>query len=121
MKNKKFFNSFKYAFEGMFSAFSSERNMKIHFLIMILVILFGVLCKINMVEWIICVLCFVMVIGAELFNTSIEFIVDMISPEKNIIAKKIKDLSAGAVLTFALGAAVIGLIIFLPKLLELFA
>ena len=59
-----------------------------------------------------------MVISAELFNTAIETVVDMISPEKNEKAKLAKDISAAAVLTLAVGAMIIGAIIFIPKIME---
>lgn len=116
MKNKKIINSFKYAVEGIITSFKSERNMKIHVVIMLLVILAGVIFKISKIEWIICILLFGIVISGELFNTAIETIVDMITTEKNEKAKIAKDVSAGAVLVLAIGAAIIGLIIFIPKI-----
>lgn len=116
-KTKKIKNSFKYAYEGLFSAIKTERNMKIHILIMFLVVILGILLKINQYEWIICIICFAMVIGGELFNTAIETVVDMVMPYKNEKAKIAKDISAGAVLVLAIGSAIIGLIIFTPKII----
>ena len=113
-------NSFKYAFQGIWASFKSERNMKIHVFMMILVILFGIFLNINLGEWITCIILFALVIGAELFNTAIEAVVDMISLEKSPQAKLAKDISAGAVLVFAMASALIGLLIFVPKILELF-
>ena len=118
-KMKKIKNSFKYAIEGIWTSFKTERNMKIHIFIMILVIIAGIILKINKSEWIICIILFAIVIGSELFNTSIETIVDMVMPEKNEKAKIAKDVSAGAVLVVALGAAIIGLIIFAPRILNI--
>lgn len=109
-------NSFKYALEGITNSFKSERNMRIHVVIMILVILAGIILKINKIEWMICILLFSIVVSGELFNTAIETIVDMVMPEKNEKAKIAKDISAGAVLVLAIGAAIIGLIIFIPKI-----
>ena len=120
IKTKKLINSFKYAGEGIVSSFKSERNMKIHMFIMLIVILAGILLELSAIEWIICVLLFAIVISAELFNTAIETIVDMVSPEKNEKAKLAKDVSAGAVLVVAIGAAMVGLVIFVPKVVELF-
>jgi len=120
IKTKKLINSFKYAGEGIVSSFKSERNMKIHMFIMLIVILAGILLKLSAIEWIICVLLFGIVISAELFNTALETIVDMVSPEKNEKAKLAKDVSAGAVLVVAIGAAIVGSIIFIPKFVELF-
>lgn len=118
-KAKKIINSFKYAGEGIISAFKTERNMKIHVVIMILVILAGIILKINQIEWFICIILFALVIGGELFNTAIETVVDMICPEKNEKAKLAKDISAGAVLVFAIGSAIIGIIIFIPKIMNI--
>ena len=109
-------NSFKYALEGITNSFKSERNMRIHVVIMILVILAGIILKINKIEWMICILLFSIVVSGELFNTAIETIVDMVMPEQNEKAKIAKDVSAGAVLVLAIGAAIIGLIIFIPKI-----
>ena len=118
-KMKMIRNSFKYAIEGIWTSFKTERNMKIHIFIMILVIIAGIILKINKSEWIICIILFAIVIGSELFNTSIETIVDMVMPEKNEKAKIAKDVSAGAVLVVAIGAAIIGLVIFVPRILNI--
>lgn len=114
---KKLINSFKYAIEGFISSFKTERNMKIHILAMILVIILGIYFKLNFIEWSLTIFAIVLVIGSELFNTAIETIVDMVSPEKNPKAKLAKDISAAAVLTFAIGAAIIGFLIFIPKII----
>lgn len=119
MKNKKMINSFKYAFEGIFTAFKEERNMKIHICIMLLVIIAGFIFKISIVEWFICILLFGIVISAELFNTAIETVVDIVMPEKNEKAKIAKDVSAGAVLVVAIVSTIAGLIIFIPKILKI--
>lgn len=117
MKNKKMINSFKNAFNGMIVSFKQERNMKIHISIMFLVILLGIIFKIKTVEWIICIICFALVIGGELFNTAIEITVDIAMPNFNEKAKKAKDISAGAVLVLAIASAIIGFIIFVPKII----
>lgn len=117
MKNKKMINSFKNAFNGMIVSFKQERNMKIHISIMFLVILLGIIFKIKMVEWIICIICFALVIGGELFNTAIEITIDIAMPNFNEKAKKAKDISAGAVLVLAIASAIIGFIIFVPKII----
>ena len=119
MKNKKLINSFKYAFKGIGSAVKSERNMKIHFTMMVLVILAGIIFNIAIWEWITCFILFGLVIGMECVNTALETIVDMVSPKYNEAAGRAKDIAAGGVLACAIGAAVAGLFIFLPKLLEL--
>lgn len=118
MKIKNMLNSFKYAFTGIKGAFQSERNMKIHVAAMILVIILGLVLKLTIVEWIICFICFAMVISAELFNTAIELTVDLAMPKKNENAKKAKDIAAGGVLLCAIASLIIGILIFLPKIIE---
>lgn len=114
---KKLVNSFKYAIEGFISSFKTERNMKIHVLAMALVVIIGIYLKLSPIEWCIIVISIALVISAELFNTAIETLVDMVSPERNPNAKLVKDISAAAVLALAIGAAVAGTIIFIPKLM----
>jgi diacylglycerol kinase len=113
---KKLINSFKYAFNGIYLAFKSEQNMKIHYTIMILVIIFGIIYRISYNEWLICLLCFGLVIASEMFNTSIEALADAVDLKKNKQIKKVKDIAAGGVLISALIAAIIGLLIFIPKI-----
>lgn len=120
VKTKKLINSFKYAGEGVISSLKTERNMKIHFFIMILVIIAGFLLEITQMEWIICVILFGLVIGSELFNTAIEETVDLAMPYRNEKAKLAKDISASAVLVVAIASAVVGLIIFIPKIMTRF-
>lgn len=114
---KKLIKSFKYAFEGILIGIKEEQNMKIHIIIMILVIIFGIMLKINTTEWIICILLFGLVISMELMNTAIENTVNLITKEKNQQAKIAKDVAAGAVLVSAIVSAIIGLMIFVPKIL----
>ena len=119
-KNKKrFLNSFKYAFTGIVTAYEKEQNIKVHTVIAALVIIFGVILKISYIEWLMCILLIGLVISAELFNTAIETTVDLSSPEIHPLAKKAKDISSGGVLVIAITAAIIGLIIFIPKIIIL--
>ena len=120
MKNKKLINSFKYAFKGIVSSIKSERNMKIHFTMMILVIIAGILLNISMWEWITCFILFGLVISLEMVNTAIETVVDIVSPKYNFQAGRAKDIAAGAVLVNAIVAVIVGLLIFLPKIIGLF-
>lgn len=117
---KKVLKSFKYAFDGIFTGIKEEQNMKIHIIIMILVIIFGIMLKISKMEWIICIILFGLVISMELINTAIENTVDLVTKEKNEQAKIAKDVAAGAVLVSAIASAIIGLIIFVPKILLIF-
>lgn len=117
-KTKKLINSFKYAISGIGTSFKTERNMKIHIFVMILVIIAGIVFKVSSLDWIILVTMFGLVISAELFNTAIETVVDMITKEKNEKAKIAKDVAAGAVLVLAIASVIVGLIIFIPKILN---
>ena len=116
-KSKNILNSFNYAIQGFFSAFKTERNMKIHIFITLMVILLGFLLKISCIEWIIVVLLFGLVISGELINTAIEITVDIIMPRIDERAKKAKDIAASAVLVISISAAIIGGIIFIPKIM----
>ncbi len=120
MKDKKLINSFKYAFTGIFSALKTERNLKIHISIATLVIIFGIILKISKIEWLICLICIMTVISSELINTAIETTVDIAMPNKNELAKRAKDIGAASVIVLATISAIIGLIIFVPKIIILF-
>ena len=111
-------NSFKYAIEGFLASFKTERNLKIHMMMMVLVILMGVYFQISRMEWFFCMICFAIVISAELFNTAIEEVVDLVMPHKHEKAKLAKDISASAVLVVAFFSLLIGIAIFLPKLVQ---
>lgn len=116
---KKQINSFRYAFNGLRCAFKSEAHLRFHCCIAILVILCGFLFHISFTEWIACILCIGSVITAELINTAIESTIDLYTQEQHPLAKKAKDVAAGAVLACAITAAIIGLMIFFPKALDL--
>ena len=113
MKSDSLIGSFGYAIEGIKKAFKAA-------LAMILVVILGFVLKLAVWEWITCIILFALVIGAELFNTSIEEVVNLLSPEIRVHAKYAKDIAAGAVLVFALASAIVGVIIFLPKIISLF-
>jgi diacylglycerol kinase len=110
-------NSFKYAFSGLFYFFKTQINAQIHLLAFIIVIVFGFLLKLNNIEWVSVLLASAMVISAEIFNTAIETIVDFISPEYHHKAGLIKDIAAAGVLITAIFAIIIGVIVFLPKII----
>ena len=117
--NKRLLNSFKYAGKGIIETFKSEKNMKIHLFMTLLVIVLGFLLNISLSEWIICIILFSSVISLEIVNTAIETVVNLVSPNYNELAKRAKDLAAGSVLIAAISSAIIGIIIFLPKIINL--
>lgn len=110
-------NSFKYAIEGFLASIKSERNMKIHITFSFVVIVAGFILKISQFEWITCLILFGAVISSELLNTAFENIVDLAMPLKNEKAKLAKDIAASAVLVWAVVSAIVGIIIFLPKVI----
>ena len=111
--------SFGYAISGLAYAISSQHNILIHVILAIIAILLGFLLKISSFEWVAIIIVIGLVISAEIFNTSIEELVNLVSPNKNEKAGIIKDLAAGAVLILAITALLTGLIIFIPKIISL--
>lgn len=112
--------SFKFAFTGLFIAFRSEPNIRIHCIAAAVAILCGVFLNVSFTEWMFITFAIGSVFTAELFNSAVEKLVDLVSPERQEKAGTIKDLSAGAVLITAITALIIGCIIFIPKLLKMF-
>lgn len=121
-KNKRspLYKSFGYAFQGIWAVIRRERNIRIHLSVMTLVIIAGCIFHISVTEWCICMILFALVISLEMVNTAIEACVDLVTEEKKPGAKLAKDAAAGAVLVSAIFAAVIGLVIFIPKAAALF-
>lgn len=117
---KKFINSFSYPIKGLRYAYKNEQNLAVDVGIALLVVIFGFLFRINKYEWAILVLTIGLVISCELINTAIEAVVDLVTEEYHPLAKVAKDTSAAAVLVFALVAILVGLIIFVPKIIGLF-
>ena len=118
-KEKPLLKTLSYGFNGILYTLKHERNMVIHFLVMILVIIAGIVFKITFVEWGVCFVLFALVLSLELMNTALENVVDLVTEEKRAKAKVAKDAAAGAVLVAAIFAVIIGISIFLPRLLNL--
>ncbi|MEM1319962.1 MAG: diacylglycerol kinase family protein [Bacteroidota bacterium] len=112
-------NSFRYAFEGLFDLVKSQPNAKIHLFATTVVIIAGFYFSISPTEWMLVTLAIVGVLSAEAFNTALEYLTDLVSPDYHLLAKKTKDVAAAGVLIMAFGAIIIGLIIFLPRILAL--
>jgi diacylglycerol kinase (ATP) len=110
--------SFSYAFKGIGFMFRTQHNSWFQAGFAVMAVFLGFYLKISRLEWLFIILCIGLVFMAEMLNTAIETLVDLVSPEKNEKAGRIKDLAAGSVLVIAFMAFVIGVIIFLPKLLE---
>lgn len=113
---KKQLRSFGYAWKGIRCCVGKEQNLSFHLIATVLVVIAGWQLGITRTEWAILLLCIGMVIAAELFNTAIEKLVDLVSPGRHPLAGQVKDIAAGAVLVCAAAAAMVGLIIFVPYL-----
>ncbi|GAA4078914.1 diacylglycerol kinase family protein [Amphibacillus indicireducens] len=118
-ENKKNRVGLRYAINGLKYAFKNEINIRIHFLIALLVLIAGFVLTISVLEWVLLLLMIGFVITAELLNTAVETMLDYLAPQWHPMAGSIKDLTAGAVLVTSIVAFIIGLIIFLPKIVEL--
>lgn len=117
---KKQLRSFSYAWQGIRCCIGKEQNLSFHLIATAITVIAGFLLGINRMEWMMVILCIGVVIAAELFNTAIEALVDLVSPQWHPLAGKVKDIAAGAVLVCAATAAMIGLIIFVPYLTRFF-
>lgn len=111
--------SFTYAWQGIKTAIKQEPNFRIHTVFVLLTYSLAYILGFNPYEWIILVLVSGVVVVLELINTALESVVNIVSPEIRDEAKKAKDVSAAAVLISALMASIIGLFLFVPKLLAL--
>jgi len=118
LRNKHLTDSFRYAAEGIWTAFLHERVFTIELLAAIVVAIAGVVFKVSRIEGAVLAICITLVLSAECLNSALERMVDLVTPEYHPLAKQIKDLAAGAVLITAIGSVIIGLQIFGPKMLN---
>ena len=111
--------SFRYAFAGLRSLLKNEHNSRVHLLFALLAILMGCILSISGVEWLILVITIAIVFITEILNSAIEKLSDFVSPEYSEIIKGVKDYCAAAVLIAAIASVIVGLIIFLPKVIHI--
>lgn len=116
---KKFINSFTYPIKGLKYAYRNEQNLTVDVGIAAIVVIFGIILKVSLVEWAILFLTIGLVIACELINTAIEAVVDLVTEDYHPLAKVAKDTSAAAVFVFAIVAILVGMIIFLPKIINI--
>jgi diacylglycerol kinase len=110
--------SFQYAFNGLKEAAGTQPNFKFHIAATILVIAGGLFFKITNIEWALVLFAIGLVTAAECFNTALEYLTNLVSPQHNAIAGKVKDLAAAGVLISSVTALATGLIIFIPKIIS---
>lgn len=116
---KKLIRGFGYAFKGIGYATTTQINFRIHLVAALTASLLGYALHISANEWIWIIFCMALVMSAELINTAIEVLTNLVSPEYHPLAGHAKDVAAGAVLITAIFSLITGAIIFLPKILVL--
>lgn len=124
MKSSKFsiskrLNSFRYAWQGIVALVRDEHNARVHLVAAVVASAMGLWLKISSMEWVVIVGCIGIVIATEAMNSAVEAVCDKVSPEKHELIKKAKDCGAAAVLVVSISAAIIGAIVFVPRLLLL--
>lgn len=112
----RYVKSFFHAIDGIIYTIKNEHNMIIMLLAVIVVTIAGLYFSISVPEWLFCIGMFGAVIASEMINTSIEAVVDLVSPEKNILAKIAKDTASAASLILSITACIGALLIFIPKI-----
>ncbi len=116
MRYARLIKAFGHAFSGLFFALRTQRNMPIHLSIAAGVIGLGIWLGLSTTQWAILALTVGSVLAAELLNSSLEVVVDMVSPDYHPLAKRAKDVAAGAVLLAAMVSVVVGLLVLGPPL-----
>ena len=117
-KNKNFFEALKNSLSGLFYAIKEQKNLKIQLIMAFLVIIFSIVIKINKIEMMFICIAICFVIFAEVVNTAIEKTVDLVTEEYNEKAKIAKDIAAGAVIISSINAIIVGIIVFLEKIIN---
>jgi diacylglycerol kinase (ATP) len=116
---KRLVRSFGFAFKGLGYAAKTQPNFRFHLVAGTIAVILGVFLRISNTEWLWLMACITIVLIAELLNTSLETLTDLVSPTYNEKAGHVKDVAAGAVVIAALFALITGIIIFLPKIILL--
>lgn len=113
---------FGYAFRGLYTSLKEEPSLVVHFIIAAIVLIVSVILykQMTVADWSIIVILIAIIISMELLNTAIENVVDVVTFEYNEKAKKIKDISAAATLILTIASVIIGLVIFIPKIIPFF-
>ncbi|QEM13855.1 diacylglycerol kinase family protein [Mucilaginibacter rubeus] len=114
---KRLIRSFGFAFKGLGYAAHTQPNFRFHLVAGTIAIILGFLFRISTAEWLWLMISIAIVLIAELLNTSLETLTDLVSPTYNEKAGRVKDVAAGAVVIAALFALITGAIIFLPKII----
>ena len=111
-------NSLRHALRGLLLLFTNEANARIHLFAGTIVLIMGLVCRLNQAEWLSVIISIGLVLFAEAVNTSIEYLADVVCPEKNQKIGAVKDVAAASVLIAAVTAIIIGSIVFIPHILN---
>ncbi|MBB1086483.1 diacylglycerol kinase family protein [Limosilactobacillus fastidiosus] len=119
-KNHHLIQAMRHALEGIFDVISQERNMRYHIAVAMIVVILGFILRVDRLEWLWLLLAILVVFSAEFLNTVTEAVTDLLGEHHyDINVKKAKDVAAGGVLITAIFAVLVGLIIFLPRIVKL--
>ncbi len=117
---KRFLSSFRYSMEGLEYSYKYEQSMFIHFIATVLAIALGLFLQLEIIEWALVFFAIGLVLAGELFNTAIEAVVDLVTTEIHPLAKIAKDCGSAATFVLAVIAGIIGLLIYVPHIIDLF-
>ena len=117
-RKKTILSSFKFARRGIIKIFRTQRNFRWQVLLFLIAVIAGFVFNIGIIEWLILLIVSGSVLILEMINTAIEFLVDLVTEEYRVLAGHVKDISAGAVLVSSIIALSIGIIIFVPRILQ---
>lgn len=117
---KRMFMSFKYSFDGLKYAYVHEQSLALHIIVMIIIIACGFGFHITPIQWVITLVMGALILVAELFNTSIEAVVDMVTEEYHPLAKVAKDTASAACFVANVTALGMWLVVFVPKIISIF-
>lgn len=117
---KRMLKSFKFSFDGLKYAYLHEQSLVLHVVVMLLIVSFGIGFKISSIQWVITLVMGALILVAELFNTSVEAVVDMVTQEYHPLAKVAKDTASAACFVADVVAFGMWLVVFVPKIISLF-
>ena len=117
---KRFLKSFKYCYQGMKYAFYHEQNIMVMLIVAIIVLVMGMVLPLTYVERLVVLVIVAVILSMEMINTAIEATVDLVTTKENKLAKVAKDSSSAAVGIMAVFSVIIGILIFVPKIMDLF-
>lgn len=112
MRSRSLYDSFRFAIEGVLHVFRTQRHMRYHFFMVVLVLTLAQVCRLNRTELVVLFfsICFVLI--SEMFNTAVEAVIDLVTDSYHPLAKRAKDVAAGAVLIASINAVVVGFLLF---------